>query len=396
VAAVTGIGQHADMDPFEISVDGLLLRAWRAGDADAVYRACQDPDIQRWTTVPRPYEWHHAVGFVTDYTDQAWSKGTGTPMGVFDATTGALLGSMGLKLDPPTGEAEIGYWTVPDARGRGVATRAGRALSQWALDGLGVRRLVWRAVVGNHASRLAALRIGVQMEGVQRERLARPGGGFADGWVGSLLSGDVLTSTPAWLATGSAAARQAATFTGEQPRLALASDGPAGSLRPVAGQDARLAIFQDPETVRWTGTPVTGFSAEQLVAGRRAAERSWLAGDGAQFAVADEHDVCVGLANLGIYSARQLPDTAEVGFSVAPHARNRGYATAALRTLAEWGIDALGLARVVWRAQVGNEASRRVAEKAGFTYEGIARTAWRQRGEVRDVWVASFVTSDRQ
>jgi RimJ/RimL family protein N-acetyltransferase len=386
------------MDPFEITVDGLLLRAWRAGDAEAVYRACQDPDIQRWTTVPQPYEPRHAVGFVTDYTDQAWSKGIGAPMGVFDATTGALLGSMGLKLDPPTGEAEIGYWTVPEARGRGVATRAGRALAQWALDGLGVRRLVWRAVVGNHASRLAALRIGVQMEGLQRERLARPGGGFVDGWVGSLLSGDVLTSTPTWLATGSAAACQAATFTGDQPCLPLASGGSGGSLRPMSGRDAgaRLAIFQDPETVRWTGVPVIGFSAEQLVAGNRAAERAWLAGDGAQFAIANRDDECVGLANLGIYQARQLPDTAEVGFSVVPHARNRGYATAALRTLAEWGIDALGLARIVWRAQVGNEASRRVAEKAGFTYEGIARTAWRQRGEDRDVWVASFVASDRR
>jgi RimJ/RimL family protein N-acetyltransferase len=62
--------------------------------------------------------------------------------------------------------------------------------------------------------------------------------------------------------------------------------------------------------------------------------------------------------------------------------------------MAEWGIDALGLARIVWRARVGNEASRRVAEKAGFTYEGIARTAWKQRDEHRDVWVASLVATD--
>jgi RimJ/RimL family protein N-acetyltransferase len=386
------------MDPFEIAVDGLLLRPWRAGDAEAVFRACQDPDIQRWTTVPRPYEFRHAVGFVTDYTDQAWSKGTGAPMGVFDATSGHLLGSMGLKLDPPVGEAEIGYWTVPAARGRGVATRAGRALAQWALDGLGVRRLVWRAVVGNHASRLAALRIGVQMEGVQRERLARPGGGFTDGWVGSLLAGDVLTSTPAWLATGSAAARQAATFAGEQPRLALPAAGPAGRLRPMSPRDAsaRLATLQDPQTVRWASAPVSGYTEEQMAAGDRAAQRLWLLGDGAQFTVADEIDESVGLAGLGIYAARQLPNTAEVGFSVAPHARNRGYATAALATLAEWGIDALGLARIVWRARVGNDASRRVAEKAGFTYEGVARTAWRQRDDERDVWVASFVVGDRR
>jgi RimJ/RimL family protein N-acetyltransferase len=317
-------------------------------------------------------------------------------MGAFDAASGALLGSMGLKLDLPAGEAEIGYWTVPEARGRGVATRAGRALAGWALDGLGIRRLVWRAVLGNHASRLAALRIGVQIEGVQRARLRAPGGGFVDGWVGSLLSGDVLTATPDWLAPGSAAARQAATFAGDQPRLPLPAGGPAGSLRPMSPRDAsaRLATLQDQETVRWASAPVAGYTQEQLAAGDRKAQRLWLLGEGAQFVVADERDECVGLAGLGIYTARQLPDTAEIGFSIAPHARNRGYATAALRSMAEWGIDALGLARIVWRARVGNEASRRVAEKAGFTYEGIARTAWKQRDEHRDVWVASLVATD--
>ena len=383
------------MDPFEITVDELLLRPWQAGDAEAVFRACQDPDIQRWTTVPRPYEWHHAIGFVTDYTGQAWSKGTGTPMGVFDSATGVLLGSMGLKVDLLAGEAEIGYWTVPEARGRGVATRAGRALARWALDGLGIRRLVWRATIGNHASRLVALRIGVQIEGAQRARLRARDGEFVDGWVGSLLAGDVFSSTPRWLSSGSPAARQAATFAGGEPRLALPTGGPAGSLRPVSPRDdTRLAIFQDPETVRWTGVPLGGYSREQLAAADRETERLWLLGDGAVFVIADAADDCVGLANLGIYPARQLADTAEIGFSMAPHARGRGYATAAVRTLAQWGIDALGLARIVWRAQVGNEASRRVAEKAGFTYEGIARTAWKQRDEHRDVWVASFVAAD--
>ena len=134
--------------------------------------------------------------------------------------------------------------------------------------------------------------------------------------------------------------------------------------------------------------------AEQLSAGDSEAQRLWLLGDGALFAIADDDDDCVGFANLGIYPARQLPDTAEIGFSVAPHARHRGYATAAVRTLAEWGIDALGLARIVWRAQVGNEASRRVAEKAGFTYEGIARTAWKQRDERRVGGVARATADD--
>lgn len=44
------------MKPVEIIEDGLRLRPRRAEDADAVHRACQDPDIQHRTTVPRPYQ----------------------------------------------------------------------------------------------------------------------------------------------------------------------------------------------------------------------------------------------------------------------------------------------------------------------------------------------------
>jgi RimJ/RimL family protein N-acetyltransferase len=83
-----------------------------------------------------------------------------------------------------------------------------------------------------------------------------------------------------------------------------------------------------------------------------------------------------------VYRACQDPDIQRWTTVPRPYGRH------------EWGIDALGLARVVWRAQIGNEASRRVAEKAGLTYEGIARTAWKQRDECRDVWVASFVATD--
>ncbi|MFD0784173.1 GNAT family N-acetyltransferase, partial [Micromonospora azadirachtae] len=106
------------MEPTEIREDGLLLRPWRADDAEDVFRACQDPDIQRWTTVPRPYLPEHAHGFVTDFTADAWREGTGAPFAVCDATTGELLGSCGLvALDTRLGSGEVGYWTAPWARG---------------------------------------------------------------------------------------------------------------------------------------------------------------------------------------------------------------------------------------------------------------------------------------
>ena len=42
----------------------VLLRPWRPEDAEEVFRACQDPDLQHFTQVPVPYLLEHAVGFV--------------------------------------------------------------------------------------------------------------------------------------------------------------------------------------------------------------------------------------------------------------------------------------------------------------------------------------------
>ncbi|NHW87532.1 GNAT family N-acetyltransferase, partial [Escherichia coli] len=55
---------------------------------------------------------------------------------------------------------------------------------------------------------------------------------------------------------------------------------------------------------------------------------------------------------------------------------------------------ALGLARVEWRANVGNVASRRAAEKAGFVLEGTARRALNPRGDRVDAWVGALLAED--
>jgi RimJ/RimL family protein N-acetyltransferase len=92
--------------------------------------------------------------------------------------------------------------------------------------------------------------------------------------------------------------------------------------------------------------------------------------------------------------SRTDPLVGDVGFLVAPQARGRGYASAALAALCGWGFTALGLARIEWRAYVGNDASRRVAEKAGFVFEGTARRAVSHRGQRVDAWVGALVREE--
>ncbi|MER7460057.1 GNAT family N-acetyltransferase [Micromonospora sp. NPDC126480] len=381
------------VEPIEITEGGLLLRPWRAGDADAVHRACQDPDIQRWTTVPRPYLPEHARTFVTGSAARQWASGTGAPFAVCDAATGELLGSCGLIAIDRTAHqtSEIGYWTAPWARGRGVAVRAARAVARWSFDELKLRRLLWGALAGNHASRLVALRTGFQIEG--RLRAADPASGTHE-WFGSLLPGEVPAPDEVGPAgPGTLEARRAAVFGRAQPVLFATAGAGEVRLRPMEMQDVDgiVTTCRDPETLRWTTVPdpYDRCDAEAYLAYGREA---WAAGTSACFAVADADDRFAGAIDLRL--ATPDPLLASVGFMTAPHARGRGYMPAALTALTAWGFTTLGLARIEWRANVGNTASRRVAEKARFTFEGTARAALNHRGTRTDAWVGALIAED--
>ncbi|MFF5177599.1 GNAT family N-acetyltransferase [Micromonospora sp. NPDC000316] len=381
------------MDPAEIIEDGVLLRPWQEADADAVHRACQDRDIQRWTTVPRPYRPEHAHGFVTEISGRAWAEGTGAPFAVCDPATGELLGSGGLVSIADDGTGEIGYWTAPWARGRGVTVRAVRAVARWSFQTLGLRRLIWQAEVGNHASRLVALRAGFRIDG--RVRLADPTpGGGQDAWIGSLLPGEVPEPGSAGPASrGTLVARRAAVFGRPQPTLFATA--PVGELRirPMEEQDldAVVRTCQDPETIRWTTVPDPYERADaQWYQGF--GQAAWARGDAACFVIADPDDRYAGSLDLRLSPADPL--LADVGFMTAPAARGRGYLPAALLALSTWGFTTLGLARIEWKANVGNDASRRAAEKAGFTFEGIARGGVSHRGKRTDVWVGALLAED--
>ncbi|MBB2922114.1 GNAT family N-acetyltransferase [Cellulomonas cellasea] len=178
------------MDRFELTDDVVVLRAPEPADVDRITELCQDPDVQEWTVVPSPYTRADAAGFVDHVVDAGWASGAELTWAVRDAATGRLDGMVGLSLAPGA-SAEIGYWLGPDARGRGVMTRAVRLVVDHALrpDGLGLDRLSWSAVVGNTASLRVAERAGFRVEGTVRGFVLQRGS-RRDGWVGTLLAGD--------------------------------------------------------------------------------------------------------------------------------------------------------------------------------------------------------------
>lgn len=178
------------MEPATLTTRRLLLRAPAAADAEQVRAACQDPEIRRWTTVPAPYTFEHAVEFTTRVSPAGWREASlYTFAAVLRAAPTRPLAAMIALTPRGQGCAEIGYWGAPAHRGHGYVTEAVRAVAHWSFAEAAVARLEWRAEVGNDASLAVATRAGFTLEGTLRSALlihtTR-----RDAWLASLLPTD--------------------------------------------------------------------------------------------------------------------------------------------------------------------------------------------------------------
>lgn len=123
-------------------------------DIDWITEACQDPDIQRWTLVPRPYTREHARFFVEHPDIEYWrwimeQDDTGVPVGV--------IGIHGVDED---GNADVGYWVAPWGRGMRVTTSALVRVIELAGTDPSIRALTARIAEANAASRRVVQRAG--------------------------------------------------------------------------------------------------------------------------------------------------------------------------------------------------------------------------------------------
>lgn len=182
------------MKPVTLTTERLLLRPFEPSDAPAVYAACQEPDIPRWTTVPSPYTRQDAERFVGTIAPEGWRDDTSYNFAVVAEADGSLVGAMGLvrlaQLQSPERQAELGFWTAKEQRGRGYTVEAARAVLRWAFCELGVERMEWLAEAGNDGSWAVARRLGFQREGTLRAKLLHEGT-RRDLWIGSLLPSDL-------------------------------------------------------------------------------------------------------------------------------------------------------------------------------------------------------------
>jgi ribosomal-protein-alanine N-acetyltransferase len=160
-------------------------------------------------------------------------------------------------------------------------------------------------------------------------------------------------------------------------------------LRPMDKRDlpAIERAASDPEIRKWfdlhTRTP-----ADYLAAKRQ----RWAEGTGASFAVCDatRPETCLG----HVFVEREDDGRGSVGYWLLEAGRGAGRAARAVRLMATWALPAMQLGRLQLHADPANLASQSVAERAGFTREGLLRSYnSREDGSRADALVYSLIPS---
>ncbi|MFC0553036.1 GNAT family N-acetyltransferase [Planotetraspora thailandica] len=143
--------------------------------------------------------------------------------------------------------------------------------------------------------------------------------------------------------------------------------------------DPLIRAYADPAVTRFIPFVPEEYGKDDALAWFAKAQDAW-EGGGAQFVIAD-----AGTGEFLGASLLKPPDrfgNSEIGYMLARWARGRGVATAAVRSLTDWGFSH-GMPRIELLTGVENIASQRVAYRSGYTREGVLREEYATLDGVR-------------
>ncbi|GAA4078480.1 GNAT family N-acetyltransferase [Nonomuraea soli] len=318
---------------FEITTERLVLRRFLAGDEEQIRAILAESLPFLPPSLPADPD---AVGpWIQESTDVAITD-----------LDGRIVGATSLfKTDLDAGRTEIGYGTHPGHRGRGYMTEAVRALCAWVFEHTAINRIELTSAPGNIASLWVAQKSGFTWEGMLR-RYDDEG----DRVLFSLVRGEGFDPSPVLPFTEM-----------RTERLVLRR-------YTEADVPALLALAQDELTLANTGLRIEDETAARALA-LETVERKRLRGGGIDWAVAT--DELVGTVSFD--AVDWFHRVAEVAYNTVPGHRGRGYALEALVAVSRWLLLEQGFHRITLRAVAHNSGSQRVAEKAGYVREGVAR-----------------------
>ncbi|MCI7551689.1 MAG: GNAT family N-acetyltransferase [Actinomycetaceae bacterium] len=185
------------MKPLSLELEEILLRPLTMADAPEIARICQDPLIQKWTTIPSPYSIDDAETYVT-LSHRWWDHDQ--PTWLIDVD-GAIAGTISFNTPLAKGKrTEIGFWANPEHRGKGYMTDAVRGVCHWAFR-YGVGAIGWAAEIHdgnlNHGSIRVAQKAGFVYDGRRRLALHNKGE-LVDAIYATLAPSDPIIDTAPW------------------------------------------------------------------------------------------------------------------------------------------------------------------------------------------------------
>jgi RimJ/RimL family protein N-acetyltransferase len=170
-----------------IRAGDVILRFPSLEDVDAILPAFTDPELREAGNLPA-FDRDALIASLEDLPRLA-EGGRLLALAAVDAGSGEVVGGGTLHhLDAERKIVEIGYFVLPHARRRGIATTVARLLAEHAFS-LGIERVAAYVNVGNVASERVVERVGFTREGVVRS-MPKPDGRRIDKTLFSLLPGE--------------------------------------------------------------------------------------------------------------------------------------------------------------------------------------------------------------
>lgn len=180
--------------------DVFRLTPLRDNDAQRIQEACSEAETVRWLgngVIAPDYDLENARSFI-DFMRERVADGVVMNWAIVEERSDELVGNISLtgKAGSVTDTADLGYWTHPAARGRGVASAAARSVVNECFrahedDGSGPRRLTARVAVDNIASQRV-----IEQAGFTRIGRARQSDRLFDGAVTDEFTYDLLSTDP--------------------------------------------------------------------------------------------------------------------------------------------------------------------------------------------------------
>lgn len=292
-----------------------------------------------------------AIGYILDTRKKF---GEGNFYGTQLYYRGQIAGSIGLIIKNKTaGKAEIGYWLGEEFTGKGIITRAARALLDYAFGTLNLHKVIIRCEQSNNASCAIAERLGFVQEGTLFEEV---------------LDGETYRTMRLFR-------MMAQDWTIQHENLEFAKRlGDGLELRLFRPDQANILfslVDANREHLRkWMGWVDSTTSSDVT---RGAIER-WLKKYGDNNGV-----VCgiwldgtlVGVVDYHYWDLRHM--RTEIGYWLAKNATGKGVVTRSVACLIDYAFDVMAMHRIEIQCATNNGASCAIAERLDFTLEGVKR-----------------------